>query len=45
MVNTGIIVEELNRLYEFEIDKYVAECDDLKRMGYKIYRKDNQSVG
>lgn len=31
-------VDELNRLYEFDIDKYVKECDDLKRMGYKIYR-------
>lgn len=31
-------MDELNRLYEFDIDKYVKECDDLKRMGYKIYR-------
>ena len=40
MVNTEVIVKELDRLYEFEINKYVAECDDLKRMGYKIYRND-----
>ncbi len=38
MSRPDVIVAELDRLYEFEIDKYVKECDDLKRMGYKIYR-------
>ena len=38
MINTQTIVQELDRLYEFEIDKYITECTDLKRMGYKIYR-------
>ena len=32
------IVAELDRLYEFDIEKYVSECDQWKRMGYKIYR-------
>lgn len=35
------IIDELNRLYAFDIDKYLKECDDLKRMGYKIYRNDS----
>ena len=38
MGRVEVIVSELDRLYEFEIDKYVNECNDLKRMGYKIYR-------
>lgn len=41
MVNVEVIVQELDRLYEFEIDKYVGECDQLKRMGYRIYRNDS----
>ena len=32
------ITQELDRLYEFEMDKYVSECDHWKKMGYKIYR-------
>ena len=32
------IVQELDRLYEFEIEKYISECDCWKKMGYKIYR-------
>lgn len=35
-----VVVDELNRLYEFDIDKYVNECNDLKRMGYRIYRNE-----
>lgn len=38
MGRVEVIVNELDRLYEFEINKYVNECNDLKRMGYKIYR-------
>lgn len=37
-MSTEVFVDELNRLYEFDIEKYIKECDDLKRMGYKIYR-------
>ena len=37
-MNTDTIAQELNRLYEFEVDKYIAECDHWKRMGYKIFR-------
>ena len=36
--NPDVITAELDRLYEFEIDKYVSECDQLKKIGYKIYR-------
>ena len=38
MINIETITNELDRLYEFEIEKYISECDDLKKMGYKIYR-------
>ena len=37
-MSAEVFAEELDRLYEFEIEKYIKECDDLKRMGYKIYR-------
>lgn len=37
-MGTDTIAEELDRLYEFEMDKYVTECDHWKKMGYKIYR-------
>ena len=29
---------ELNRLYIYETEKYIEECDHWKKMGYKIYR-------
>lgn len=32
------ISQELDRLYKYEVDKYIAECDHWKKMGYKIYR-------
>ena len=32
------IIDELDRLYEFEMDKYISECNHWKKMGYKIYR-------
>ena len=32
------IVQELDRLYDFEIEKYISECNYWKKMGYKIYR-------
>lgn len=37
-MRTDAIAQELNRLYEFEMDKYITECDHWKRMGYKIFR-------
>lgn len=37
-MGTDTIVQELDRLYEFEMDKYITECDHWKKMGYKIYR-------
>ena len=33
-----IIIRELNRLYIVDKYKYKTECDELKRMGYQIYR-------
>ena len=36
-----IIVEELDRLYQLDIDKYLSECETWKRYGYKIYRNSN----
>lgn len=36
-----IIVQELDRLYEFEIDKYVEECNELKKIGYRIFRNED----
>jgi len=33
-----VIEAELDRLYQFEIDKYVEECNTWKRYGYRIYR-------
>ena len=41
MVNIKTIQDELDRLYEFEIDKYVDECNQLKKMGFKIYRNND----
>lgn len=38
MINTTVIEEELNRLYQFEMDKYISECNKWKKLGYKIYR-------
>ena len=37
-MGTDTIVQELNRLYEFEMDKYITECEHWKKMGYKIFR-------
>lgn len=37
-MGVDVIVRELNRLYIVDKDKYKTECDDLKRMGYQIYR-------
>lgn len=38
MINKQSIIDELDRLYKFETNKYITECTDLKRMGFKIYR-------
>ena len=32
------IANELNRLYQFDVDKYVSECNKWKKLGYRIYR-------
>ncbi len=32
------IAEELDRLYQYEMDKYLNECNFFKKAGYKIYR-------
>lgn len=37
-MGVDVIIEELNRLYQYDMDKYLVECSDLKRFGYKIYR-------
>lgn len=37
-MNTNVIIEELDRLYKFDIDKYLKECDSLKKMGVRIFR-------
>lgn len=33
-----VVINELNNLYQNDPYRYATECDDLKRMGYKIYR-------
>lgn len=38
MINTTVIEEELDRLYKFDMDKYISECNKWKKLGYKIYR-------
>jgi hypothetical protein len=37
-MNLDSISQELDRLYEFEISKYIARCDELKKSGFKVYR-------
>ncbi len=37
-MNVQAIEEELNRLYQYEIDKYVNECNIFKKAGFRIYR-------
>lgn len=37
-MNVQAIEEELNRLYQYEIDKYANECNIFKKAGFKIYR-------
>ena len=37
-MNLDSLSQELDRLYEFEIEKYVARCEELKKSGYKIFR-------
>lgn len=40
-MGVDVIIEELNRLYQYDMDKYLSECSDLKGFGYKIYRNSN----
>ena len=37
-MNLDSIAQELDRLYEFEISRYIERCDELKKSGFKIYR-------
>lgn len=37
-MNIDAIVAELDRLYEFDITKYVDECNHWKRCGYRVLR-------
>lgn len=37
-MNIDNIVNELDRLYEFDTDKYVSECNYWKSKGYRIFR-------
>lgn len=32
------IAEELDRLYQFDMDKYLSECNLWKKHGYRIFR-------
>lgn len=38
MGNPNVIMKELDRLYSINSEKYSVECEQLKRIGYKIYR-------
>lgn len=40
-MNIDSVSQELDRLYQFEINQYITRCDELKKSGYKIYRNDN----
>ncbi len=40
-MNLDSYSQELDRLYEFEIEKYVARCAELKKSGLKILRNSN----
>ena len=37
-MNLDSISQELDRLYVFEISRYIERCDELKKSGFKIYR-------
>ena len=37
-MNLDSISQELDRLYEFEISRYIERCDELKKSGFKVYR-------
>ena len=39
-MNLDSLADELDRLYEFEISKYIDRCDELKKSGFKIYRNE-----
>ena len=32
------IAKELDRLYQFDMNKYLSECDAWKKYGYRIFR-------
>ena len=38
MINSQTIEQKIDRRSELEIDKYITQWTDHKRMGYKIYR-------
>ena len=37
-MNLDSIAQELDRLYIFEISRYIERCDELKKSGFKVYR-------
>ncbi len=37
-MNLDSISQELDRLYEFEISKYIERCEEIKKSGLKVYR-------
>ena len=37
-MNLDSLAQELDRLYIFEISRYIERCDELKKSGYKVYR-------
>ena len=41
MINTDSLAQELDRLYEFEISKYIERCAELKKSGYRIFRNES----
>ena len=41
MINTDSLAQELDRLYEFEISKYIERCNELKKSGYRIFRNES----
>ena len=37
-MNTEVIEDKLNELYQTNLDQYTNECNIFKRAGFKIYR-------
>ena len=41
MISTDSLAQELDRLYEFEIEKYIERCNELKKSGYRVFRNES----